>query len=57
MTGLGDFLHDLIDKVEHGSPPDACVLCGTKTRLMHPVGRAWACFHCHTPTPAPMEDR
>jgi hypothetical protein len=44
---LGDFIADLLARVENGSSPDACVLCGSTTALLHPVGRAWACSRCH----------
>lgn len=45
---LGSFLDDFERRLEEGTrPEDGCVLCGSTTRLLHPVQRAWACSTCH----------
>lgn len=48
---LGGFLNTLEQKLKGGWSNDSCVLCGSTTKLLHPVERAWACSDCHTPTP------
>ena len=53
---LGEFLRTFIEKLRAGTDPnDGCVLCGSTTRILHPVDRAWACSNCHQP-PAPWVD-
>ena len=49
-SSLGGFLDDFTRKLKEGTDPDdGCVLCGSRTSLLHQVERAWACSRCHVP--------
>lgn len=46
---LGDLADEIQRRVDEGYPDDRCAMCLTRSALLHPVGKAWACSRCHYP--------
>lgn len=53
---LGEWTHSFRQRLQAGSPPDRCVMCGSTTALLHPVEKTWACSRCHTTPKGPVSD-